>query len=338
MPNIKGLYMTERIEFLDLAKGIGIFLVVFIHAQSAFGGISWLLKSAIQISYLPLFFFLSGVFFKTYNSYSSYLKKKINTLLIPFLFFHISGCIILPYLNLYKFEFHQLYDFLFHDGRISNVPCWFIICLFVQGNIFYLIHFISQKVKNRLFCILFLSVLMGIIGWLLSTTNTEINIGMNFKTALTTMPYFALGYVIKNYSIVLDRKYKNVSLSLYSIFALIITVVLAEPAEYFINSYDTSLWRFYLCGFVGLSFFISISMIFEQLPFFSFLGKNSLIVLLSHNPYIQRVMPILFRTNIHQWWLLSILGTIIVGVSYYLLVPLFKRIIPWFVAKKEIIK
>ena len=84
--------MPQRIEFIDLAKGFCISLVVLWHVL----GLA-LSSDAIMIMFffrMPLYFILSGLFFKTYDGLFPFIKKKTNKLLIPFLFIFLV--IIIP--------------------------------------------------------------------------------------------------------------------------------------------------------------------------------------------------------------------------------------------------
>ncbi|MBF1069294.1 MAG: acyltransferase family protein, partial [Prevotellaceae bacterium] len=57
---------TKRIEALDIAKGIGIILVIIGHMSSSY------LRDWIYSFHMPLFFIISGICFKT-EKYPSFL-------------------------------------------------------------------------------------------------------------------------------------------------------------------------------------------------------------------------------------------------------------------------
>ena len=86
----KNYNMKQRIEFIDLAKGICMSLVVYSHVY--LGDHPKLGEFQDYIS-LPLFFSLSGLLFKTYNDYMDFCINKINKLIIPLL----CGFLILNY-------------------------------------------------------------------------------------------------------------------------------------------------------------------------------------------------------------------------------------------------
>lgn len=70
---------TKRIEALDIAKGIGIILVMIGHMTSSY------LYNWIYSFHMPLFFILSGICFKNtkYTSFLAFARQRIKTLAIP---------------------------------------------------------------------------------------------------------------------------------------------------------------------------------------------------------------------------------------------------------------
>lgn len=82
----------KRIEFIDLAKGFCICLVVLAHVAASYK-VSLPLSDFQKAFRMPLYFILSGFFFKTYGGFWDFIKRKTNKLsfLIP------SGiCWVLP--------------------------------------------------------------------------------------------------------------------------------------------------------------------------------------------------------------------------------------------------
>jgi fucose 4-O-acetylase-like acetyltransferase len=77
---------NKRIDFVDLTKGICIILVVMAHIDGAFAKFDE--SSMISCFRMPLYFFISGIFFKSYEGFAGFLIRKINKLLIPFTFFY----------------------------------------------------------------------------------------------------------------------------------------------------------------------------------------------------------------------------------------------------------
>lgn len=79
---------NKRIDFVDLTKGVCIILVVMAHIGGAFEKLDY--HSMIASFRMPLYFFISGIFFKSYEGLFGFFIRKINKLIIPFLFFYLS--------------------------------------------------------------------------------------------------------------------------------------------------------------------------------------------------------------------------------------------------------
>ena len=80
---------SRRIDFVDLTKGVCIILVVIAHVGGAFEQLDT--NSMLSCFRMPLYFFISGVFFKSYEGLFGFILRKINKLIIPFLFFYLSA-------------------------------------------------------------------------------------------------------------------------------------------------------------------------------------------------------------------------------------------------------
>ena len=129
----------QRIQYIDLAKGFCILLVVASHIL-AFYRTQLPYDSVLKCFRMPLYFFLSGVFFKQYENFGGFVKRKINKLLIPFLFFYVTLGIILPW-ALYQWcgikllSYNPRFDFLQNLAQVwtletfPNAAIWFLMCL-----------------------------------------------------------------------------------------------------------------------------------------------------------------------------------------------------------------
>ena len=141
-----------RIRYIDVARGIGILLVVAAHNDLAL--VSLLLYRFIYSFHMPLFFFLSGYFLKSEVPFLRFLGRRFNTVLKPYLF-----TILLIYLTSVSFSNMSFATAL---GRIAKdmygtgpyidwVPLWFLPSLFVTGLFAYLLQRLLLKhIRARL--------------------------------------------------------------------------------------------------------------------------------------------------------------------------------------------
>jgi fucose 4-O-acetylase-like acetyltransferase len=110
---------TKRITYIDMAKGIGILLVVFGHS----GFPSPAVNQWISSFHMPLFFLLSGILLSHTNAHEKPLKdtikKKARTILVPYLFFSIFSILFSAILDADTFE-EQLRIFTGMQHRLTD--------------------------------------------------------------------------------------------------------------------------------------------------------------------------------------------------------------------------
>lgn len=133
--------MTKRLDWIDTAKGIGIFLVVWGHFYA-----SDAVKIVIYGFHMPLFFFLSGYLYKkTTIGFLPFLRKTSKRLLVPFFIFQVAtllvvnGIALIGSQHLYRTPATLVTQFFFLDGEVGfNTPLWFLVVLFSVEILFYL--------------------------------------------------------------------------------------------------------------------------------------------------------------------------------------------------------
>lgn len=334
----------SRIEYIDLAKGFCIFLVLIRHAAQSTNFLSFDEYDFFQASRIPLYFCLSGLFFKPYEGFVGFLKRKINKLLIPFLFFYIVFACGLPYISC-KLGLGLYGDFQCGINVFSNVlidpyiwfngPIWFLLCLFWMNIICYPIVTFFEHKENGIWLIVLISIILSIFGYILFFI-VENNI-CYFGTAFTALPFFVLGYCLRKYTTILsnDNRFslKNLSIALI---AFLIMYYTRGKVSYLENSYKIPLLQCYLCGVSGTISVLFVSKFLHSLPVFSYIGRYSIIVLSTHMVVLYFITPyinLLVEDKMIQFCCAILFTTIICA----LLIPVFKKLLPWVVAQKDVI-
>lgn len=136
----------KRIEWVDLLKGIAILWLVVFH----FHALGWL-RSPV-----PVFFFLSGLFFSEGKNFGSFVGKKTKALLVPMLFFFVLGVVALWLKSILQgesYSFPPLWLFatmIPSDAEVVNPlgvgAIWFLVSLFEIYIIYYLLRKVSKNV------------------------------------------------------------------------------------------------------------------------------------------------------------------------------------------------
>lgn len=335
--------MGQRVEFIDLAKGICISLVVLLHVYGDLSG------TAIQIMNLfrmPLYFVLSGLFFKPYDGLLSFLKKKTNKLLVPFFFTFffiiVPSTLLLNIKNGIEPTFENL--FWGGEGKCSlgiDGAAWFLICLYAINFCFYLIYIVT---KTNLTGIIMLSLLCGAAGYTLNYY--DIYLPLWFDSALTAVPFFLMGYALRSKS---DFLYRQISTAdwFICVFAFMTLLGIHQFNEwqhtgtisYGSNTYDIGMCSLYIGGAAGTCLILIVSKYIKRLPLISYIGRYSIVVLLTHLLYLFIIRNILYQMEIPQE---NIPLNIIVFIFLILIeVPTIKfciKYLPYFFAQKDLWK
>ena len=151
----------ERVEYIDIARGIGILLVALAHADVSI--FSPYLHKFIYSFHMPLFFFLSGYFFNPDLPFRAFLKKRSSAILKPYFV-----TIILIYIASLSFTnmrfatvISRIAKSLYATGYyIDWVQLWFLPSLFVTSLFAFIIYrLVLMRMSNRYVCWL---ILLGV--------------------------------------------------------------------------------------------------------------------------------------------------------------------------------
>jgi len=132
-----------RLKYLDVAKGIGILLVIIGHCipdASTPSGISEPIFAAmfkvIYSFHMPLFFFISGFLTRPMNNRRELLKKRAQRLLVPYFF---VGLTYLPFKMLLSnfanapYDLGNLWKIFF--GVNPDGELWFLYAMFLAAAV-----------------------------------------------------------------------------------------------------------------------------------------------------------------------------------------------------------
>jgi len=142
---------SQRITYLDVAKGIGILLVALAHADVSL--FSPYLHKFIYAFHMPLFFFLSGYFFNPGIPFWTLLKKRFNSILKPYLVtIFLIYIVSLSFTNMrFATVFGRILKSLYATGYyIDWVQLWFLPSLFVTSLFAFLFYrVVLIRIDNR---------------------------------------------------------------------------------------------------------------------------------------------------------------------------------------------
>ena len=323
----------KRIEYIDLAKGICILLVVFFHVSLHYH-LSLSFDTVIRSFRMPLYFILSGLFFKPYEGFGGFLRRKTNKLLIPFLFFYLISVIMMTALSTHTF-WYWLGSFIYRE-EFDNVPIWFLFCLFEVNVIFYSLTLLSQKTNHPKGSLLVFCAFCGLLGMFLSWR--KINLYAFLDSALSAIPFFFTGWYLGRESNLLRRPIKVSLGCLIIAISLLFVVLFAGFVDYKSNTFsDKAYLTAYPCGIVGTLMVLTIAKLVNKLPLVSYWGRYSIIVLCTHMPIYQALGRVLDYVGITGGWgfVVDFLGTMLIELA---VIPFCIRFLPYVTAQKDVLK
>lgn len=214
----------QRIEWIDLAKGISILLVVLGHsilAKIPFLG-DWFASFL-----MPFFFFVSGLLFNPNKRFLEYIGKKSKSLGIPFVIFSII--VIIGYTAIEPESLTAKSLHIIKNGW-GGYALWFIPVLFFTNIIYYIVCKLSVSKIYR-FCML---IALACIGYCFSIYSIPNLWNLNF--ALTAVLFYGIGNLLADKLNDIFNK-SQTHVALLTIFAVVISCVFLfdQKPEFFIN-------------------------------------------------------------------------------------------------------
>jgi fucose 4-O-acetylase-like acetyltransferase len=189
----------KRINYTDIAKGIGIILVIFGHTLRGVPG----LVNFIYSFHVPLFFVISGFFYSPSKNDNTklFILKKVKTLLIPFFSFYLLSYLYWFFVEQSfrpstSTEFYVpliglLYGTSYKMFIIPNGALWFLPCFFSTEILAHLI-FKHIKSKFQLF-ILTTTLITGFVYPLFKIVPLPLGI----SSALTATFFYGISCLLK---------------------------------------------------------------------------------------------------------------------------------------------
>lgn len=302
---------SKRDISIDIAKGIAIILVVWGHSGYT------LIEKIVNLIHLPLFFFISGLLFngELQKDYKTFLKKIITRLYLPYL---ISEFIAIAFRNsLFRIGFYSEMECyggnLIHPFTSLNecvielirsvILCgrepiigsiWFLVTLMLLEIAYYFINKFIRAVFSKRSSLI--EVILTIVIWALGIFSEKYFYIGRLTPILQYWIFFTIGHIYgylfkKSISI-----YQRTILIIF--FAISVAIKLTQVISW---SYMANL--VYLIGsFSAISLTLEFSRYLVNAKvlssFLSYVGKNSIYVMIVHFIGFKLVSLILFSCGI----------------------------------------
>lgn len=214
----------NRVKYIDIYRGIGIVLMVMGHI--GFGNTFSILIHSFN---MPMFFFVSGYFYKKPDNINHWLKKKYRTLLIPYAIVAVIQCIV-AYIALGEHTFfYNLFSYITVNtntmDRLIGATTWFLVALFIAEFIFMCIDVFLYNWKIKI--LIYLIIVFA--GHAFSLMNVELPFCLN--ASFISVGFILIGHLMKTNPKILqiDLTLKGImSIMGFLIVAVILTIINGE--------------------------------------------------------------------------------------------------------------
>lgn len=276
----------NRIDYLDVAKGILIISVVLCHSPFKY----------YQILYwfhMPAFFMISGMLYKDEMD----VKHQFIKFFVPYLSFSIIDVIFAFMITPSNFNKQNIISLLWkhiYSGKAIPGVFWFIPCLFLSKTIF---HYLKKNTSTK--TLIITMILMYILGHAFSILcmpddvtkiPEKLMLPWNMDVVLVCVPYYAIGYFLRNYiDIIKSKKTLIISFALCVLF----TVLNFALGIYYYLNLKFSQFRFFaldiIVPIIFTVFILSLSYNMKSGKVKSTLcsmGRQSLVIMYLHKPIV----------------------------------------------------
>jgi polysaccharide biosynthesis protein PslL len=328
--------MINRNSTIDLAKGIGIFLVVLGHNPIVLNESDELFRIIFSF-HMPLFFFLSGIFLRETDQLKPFVLSRASSLLKPYFVILVAMGLLKLFLAIVQGNagiYHAYYflGLVYGTGRtIDSEPMWFLPHLFIS-LVFSLVFLKKIKlIKNSKLlpasvATVFLLVGIYFIGafWYPQPINSNPNpvdivdklpgLPWSIDLILITSSFIIFGYLLR-------EKVKSMTFRLPR-FLLAITIF-AFSHYYFDETINLSL-RVYGNPFIstlqaslGIYIIISLASLIQERSVFRkplmYLGSGTLFILIFHNSFQNKAFEALSKVVLNNYF--TGIFSLVVGVA-----------------------
>ncbi len=290
----------ERIDYIDLMKGICIILVVFNHTgimqglSSAYGWLNGIVDSCV-----PVFFMLSGLFFSRYGSFGEFLGRRFRSLVVPILVFGPLGGVIMqtvPWTEWSAGYITRPSQWVAYLTSFTNVPLWFLRSLFLASLLMYGLHAAVEH-RRRLRIVAGVLCLMVSVALFESAPIVNAQSEGTYKVlirngllqTLLLLPFLYAGNMVVRAGVLgVSRTLRNrlIAAAVALVAAAVCALVPVGCMSWYYLLFDSGVAATYAVVLAVALLVWAVSFIAGRLPYVSYLGRYSLVVLVVHYPML----------------------------------------------------
>ncbi len=290
-----------RVIFVDVAKALTIFIVVLYHLNHC----NSIFANAF---FMPLFFFLSGIFFNPFITAKKFLIRECRGSILPVVVGTLAGLLV-------EVLFYHFQDKSFLGGlklpyftffRVGNVPLWFLIALFFMQFIVFAVENLWKRVSVKLSAYL----LFAAFGYICSIFNFR-NTGF-FGNACLGLPFFVLGYYGKDFWLS-GRWFSPLALVL-----AVVAMIAVVPLNVRNNFHHSIISPYYFptifFGLAGIYMILGFSILLAnrfKCKWLMWIGESTLFVLILHYLFVPQIRDVLLPMIPREWHMTTVISVFV---------------------------
>ncbi len=314
----------KRFDYVDIAKGLGILLVIMGHIQHDY-------VPFCGSVHIPLFFMMSGYLYElereSYKPFGQSVRKRAIRLLIPYLIYNfvLYAKYILSMLVSGEFTVKLAIDgvlgFLYSSSILykgvpseanfngfvfGNGPLWFLTAMVASSVVFYGITYFVLKQKFDLKKIIVSAVVLVAASWLMCTY-LPFYLPWTFEMALLGTVFMLMGLCLRRYKLAEKMQEKagiNLTVCAVSLVVFAVLHYFNGSANMAIQVYGKSMVVYLLLGLLGTIIMLGISIALAKVVwlnrFLTYVGQNTLIILAFHMTIISIVIALLNKIGLES--------------------------------------
>lgn len=331
-----GRACAQRIEWVDTAKGIGLFLVVLGHLwySSDLAAVHYLLYSF----HVPMFFILSGFVFTNQKnqSFLTYAAGKIKRFIPPIILGLMLGVAIMLGRNSMA-QTEMLLRIFYWNGKLPyNAPVWFLIILF---EVYFFAYWLPNDHFSYIRRALFAAVCLA-VGYVFTIQRGFVPFGMD--RMIICFGFFLLGNVARPlYDKLAKGKAKALMWTMLGIFCVSLPIwivfagVLNPVTKLSMYSFVFGNYGYFVVSAISGSLMaISIAFFINKTKkdrFIQALTRSSIFVIVTHYPFAWGYRYLAAQWGFEFTWIYSLTAIIyaaLVLAFYMAITPFVSRVFP----------
>lgn len=309
--------MERRIDYVDIAKGIGIMLVIMGHIEYDY-------VPFCGSVHIPLFFILAGYLYdidKTQSrTYGELMGKRVKRLLVPYFIYNIVLYIkyllklIFSHTFTAKLGLQGFLGFVYSSALFyknvpaeenfegfvfGNGPLWFLTAMAVSSVIFYFIIYFVLKHQFNWKKITAASVLLCVLSFALCRI-LPVYLPWSMEMALLGAVFMLMGMCLRKYQ-VMERTKEMYWLPVVCIVLFALLHYINGAANLAVQDYGRFMTVYLILGLLGTFVVLWLSLWFAQSKAvsraLSYVGQNTLIILAFHMTIISIMVSVLDKIH-----------------------------------------